>query len=317
MINKMCFEKLQPTREVLLGVLRYYNISTFTFEVITQGISNTTIKICSGGDIFIMRIYARKRRTDQQILFELLFQDYLREKGIPIPHIYRNIAGKELTICNINKKEWQIILIEFIDGSNKTIKHTPELIRLLASIQAKMHLFGAQFTHRAPGEDKSWKKLIDYYAVCLDDISKYNKNIQDFIFHAKNFTYELDSSLPRGYNHLDFDLDGNVIVRDNCIKGIIDFDDLSFSPSIVCLGYSLWNVLHDENIEKMKKYLMHYEKIRPLNDFERIALPNIILFRNYEIGALRLFKTGNANCLIRPFQIEKEMNDVLSKGLWI
>lgn len=315
MINKIHFEKLQPTRETISCALKHYGVVDFTFEIITRGISNTTVKIQSGRDIFIMRAYSRKRKTDLQIFFELNFQDYLRKHGIPIPRAYRNINDKELTVCSINGKSWQVILIEFVGGSSKTIRHTPELIRSLASIQARMHLLGAQFPRRAPGKNKSWKTLRDYYAVCIDDISEYQKNVQDFIIRAKNFTYELDLSLPYSYNHLDLDLDGNVIVKNDCINGIIDFDDLSFSPSIVCLGYSLWNVLHDENIEKMKEYLACYEKTRQLNNSERVALSNVILFRNYEIGALRLLKTGDISCLTRPFRIEKEMKAILVNGL--
>lgn len=317
MKNKMYYDKLQPTREAISRILENYGIAEFTFEIITRGISNTTIRIQSGGDIFIMRVYSRKKKTDSQIIFELHFQDYLREHEIPIPRVCQNADGKELTVCSIDGKSWQVILIEFVEGSSKTTRHTPELIMSLASIQARMHLLGAQFSYRAPKKDKSWKILSDYYAVCFNDISGYQKDIQDFIIRAKNFTYKLDLSLPCGFNHLDFDLDGNVIVKDSRINGIIDFDDLSFSPSIVCLGYSLWNVLHDENIEKMKEYLACYEKIRPLNNSECVALPNIILFRNYEIGALRLHKTGNGDCLIRPFRIEKEMSAILSNGLWI
>lgn len=315
MTNKMYYEKLQPNHEIISRALKHYGITIFTFEIITRGLSNTTTKIQSGEDIFIMRVYSRKRKTDSQILFELHFQDYLRGHGIPIPRIHSNIDGKELTICNIDGKLWQIILSEFVDGSSNTTRHTSELIESLASIQAKMHLLGAQFSHRALGKDKSWKILRDYYAVCLKDISEYQENVQDFIVRAKRFTYKLNSSLPLGYNHLDLDLDGNVIVKDNHINGIIDFDDFSFSPSIVCLGYSLWNVLHDENLEKMKEYLACYEKVRSINNAERAALPNIILFRNYEIGALRLYKTGDANCLARPFQIEKEIKNILSNRL--
>ena len=62
----------------------------------------------------------------------------------------------------------------------------------------------------------------------------------------------------------------------------------------------------------MKLYLKHYEKIRPLKSSERRVLPHIILFRNYEIGALRLYKTGDPSCLSRPFEIEEEIKSALT-----
>lgn len=50
---------------------------------------------------------------------------------------------------------------------------------------------------------------------------------------------------------------------------------------------------------------MLYEKIRPLKGSERKMLPHIILFRNYEIGALCLYKSGEPSCLLRPLEISK------------
>jgi Ser/Thr protein kinase RdoA (MazF antagonist) len=68
----------------------------------------------------------------------------------------------------------------------------------------------------------------------------------------------------------------------------VDFEDLQYSPAIVCLGFTLWNILDDQGLEIMKKYLEEYEKIRSLTEEEKIVLPNVIFFRNYVIGVVRL-----------------------------
>jgi len=314
-MNKLCAEnKFNLTQKAVVSALRKYGITDFTFEPITRGIANTTVHIHAIGQEFVMRLYAQHRKIDQDILFELHFQDYLRENGIPIPRIYPNTNGDKLTVATINGKRWQIILMEFIGGSSKT-NHTPKLIKELATLQARMHLLGARFPYQTEKKEKSWIILKDYYAICIQDVSFYFKEAQEFITRAKNFIYPIDQTLPFGYNHLDLDLDGNVIVQDNRVSGIVDFDDLSYSPLSVCLGYSLWNVLHDENLENMRAYLKHYENIRPLQKLERLALPQIIIFRNYEIGALRLYKTGDYSCLVRPLEIEREITELSASGL--
>ncbi len=309
-MNKLCSKnKFNPTKESISLALQQYRIFDFDFRPITKGIANTTIYIRSKNKELILRFYAQHRKTDEDIIFELNFQNYLRENEIPIPKIYTSINGDQLTFLVINRKKWQIVLMEFISGTSKT-DHTPELIKELSLLQARMHILGTRFSYPLKREGKSWKKLEDYYAIYIKNTHGHPKTVRDFIIRAKNFTYPLDQKLPFGYNHLDLDLDGNVIVKNNRIKGIVDFDDLSYSPISVCLGYSLWNVLHDENMRSMKKYLKYYESIRPLEESERLALLKIILFRNYEIGALRLYKTGDISCLKRPFEIEKEINSI-------
>jgi len=307
-MNKLCSKnKLTPTKKSIALALKHYGIFDFDFKPITKGIANTTIYIHSKNKKFVLRFYAQHRKADEDILFELNFQDYLHKNGIPIPKIYQNINGSQLTFLVVDRKKWQVVLMEFISGTSKT-KHTYELIKELSTLQARMHILGAEFPRSLKKENKSWKKLEDYYALYIKDTHEYPSTVRDFVARAKNFTHPLNQKLPFGYNHLDLDLDGNVIVKNNRIRGIVDFDDLSYSPISACLGYSLWNVLHDENIENMKEYLKYYESIRPLEKSERLTLPEIILFRNYEIGALRLYKTGDPSVLKRPLEIEKEIN---------
>ena len=276
------------TKKSIAKILGAYAISDFSFEPISEGIANMSLIIESGVKKYMLRVYAQGRKTDEDIAFEISFQDYLRTRGIPVPAIYPNTEGKELSILEINGKRWQFILMQFVEGKSVTIHPAPELITELANLQARMHLLGMEFIKVTDRPKHLWIDLHDSLARKLESTPVKDKDVLDFIARVKSYNYPLDPNLPYGYNHLDIDFDGNVLTKDNKVSGIVDFDDLKYSPLIVCLGYSLWNILDDEGIDAMRSYLKEYEKVRPLTYVEHEALPHIVLFRNYVIGIVRL-----------------------------
>jgi len=286
-------QKLKPQNQISVNentlgkVLNAYSISDFTFEPINEGIANSSARIESGNKRYVARIYAQGK-ADEDILFEIRFQDYLRAHGIPIPVIHKNVGGEELTVIEMDGKRWQIILMDLIEGKSVTTKPSYDLIAELASLQAKMHLLGIEFVESTDRPKKLWADLHDGLASKVENTSVGGQEVQDLIQRIKAYTYPLNPNLPYGYNHLDIDFDGNVLTRDNRVSGIVDFEDLQYSPVIVCLGYSLWNILDDEGIDAMKHYLKEYEKVRPLTLVEYEALPNVIFFRNYVMVIIRL-----------------------------
>jgi len=285
--------KLEPTnqidltKEALATILDVYNIQDFTFSPIHEGIANSSATIESNGKKFVVRVYAQGK-NDEDILFEISFQDYLREHGIAIPLIHKNKNGKELTVTEIDGKRWQIILMDFVEGQSITVKPSYELISELATLQAKMHLLGMEFAKDADRPKKPWADLHDSLVSKVENTTVGGQEVKDLLQRVKAYSYPLNPDLPYGYNHLDIDFDGNVLTKDNRVSGIVDFEDLQWSPLVVCLGYSLWNVLDDEGVEAMEHYLKEYEKVRPLTAAEKEALPNVIFFRNYVMVVIRL-----------------------------
>lgn len=307
--------KFESSFKNVAKILSRYGIKEFSYKVFLDGIANVTLYVSTAERRYVLRVYTQQRKKDSDIHFELCFQKYLREAGIPIPVFYNNLSNEELTVVEIRGRRWQAVLMEFIEGHSKTQEHTPELISELATFQARMHVLGTQFKVSAPRPYSKWNVLVDVYAKDFTDTSSYSEKIQKFINRTKRFSCPLDLTLPYGYNHLDLDLDGNVIVKENKINGIVDFDDLAYSPIAVCLGYSLWNVLHDGNIEKMMSYLECYRKIRPLIQKELDIIPHIVLYRNHKIGMVRLMKTKKAECMERILAIEPDIQKLINQGI--
>lgn len=287
-------QKLEPhnqievTEEVIKKILDTYSIFDFSFKPINEGIANTSLIIESTDRKYVLRIYAQNRKSNEGIFFEIEFQDYLRSKDIPIPLIYKNVQGDELNVLEIDGKDWQTILMDFVEGQSVTTKPSPKLIAELANLQAKMHLLGIEFAKNVKKTKKLWVDLHDELASKVENTTVGGQEVLDLINRIKSYRYRLNPELPCGYNHLDIDFDGNVLTKNDKVTGIVDFDDLMYSPAIVCLGYSLWNILDDEGEDAMRYYLSEYEKIRPLTFLEKEALPNVIFFRNYVMVIIRL-----------------------------
>jgi Ser/Thr protein kinase RdoA (MazF antagonist) len=280
--------QILASKETLARILAAYSISDFIFEPIDQGIENTSIRIEASGRKYVLRIYSQNRKKDEDTLFEINFQDQLREKGIPIPEIYKNAQGERLTIAEIDGKRWQAILMHCIEGSSTTRDPSAELIAELAQMQARMHVFGIEFAGTVDKPKRLWADLHDSLLQKITDMPREGTELRSLAERIAAFRYPLDPELPYGYNHLDIDLGGNVLTKENKVTGIVDFDDLAYSPSIICLGYTLWSILDEGGEGAVRSYLSEYEKIRPLTPLERETLPHAILFRNYVIGAVRL-----------------------------
>ena len=312
--------KLKPdhqinlTKESLTRILNAWGISNFNFEPINEGIANSSARIESGGKRYVLRVYAQGK-SDEDILFEVSFQDYLRGHGIPIPIIHANKQDAELNTVEIGDKRWQTILMDLVEGQSVTIKPSYELIADLATLQAKMHLLGIEYSKNVDTPKKLWVDLHDGLASKVEDTTVGGQEVKGLIERIKAYSYPLNPDLPYGYNHLDIDFDGNVLTKDNRVSGIVDFEDLQYSPVIVCLGYSLWNILDDDGIEAMKHYLRSYEKVRPLTPAEYEALPNVVLFRNYVMVIIRLLlwdENTPIEDITSLIKLEKEIPTLLS-----
>lgn len=310
--------QIEVNQNTIKIILNNYGILDFIFKEIDQGIENTSLFIESENNKYVLRIYRQKRKIDEDISFEIKFQDYLRENGIPVPLIYPNLKGEELSVINIDGKNWQIILMQFMEGESTNLDPNKELIIELSHIQAKMHLLGIEFANKSDRQKSPIGNLNGSIANKIENLPMQNEYIIKFVERVKSFEYELNKNLPYGYNHSDLDFDGNVIIRNNKVVGIIDFDDLRYSPSVMCLGFSLWNVLDDSGIEAFKLYLKEYENIRPLNNLERQILPDIIFFRNYQIGIIRLLlweKNTPIEDITKIIQLEKDIPLIIQEVL--
>src|SRR5205823_589663 len=99
----------------------------------------------------------------------------------------------------------------------------------------------------------------------------------------------LHDSLPNGLSHFDLDIE-NILTKHDRVTAILDFGDIECMALVVCLGYTLWDVLFEKggSPELVTRYLQKYQGVRQLNQSEQDVLLRIILFRHYVITTVRI-----------------------------
>jgi Ser/Thr protein kinase RdoA (MazF antagonist) len=115
--------------------------------------------------------------------------------------------------------------------------------------------------------------------------------------------------LPKGLSHFDFDID-NILTQNERVTAILDFGDLECMPVVVCLGYTLWDVLFEEggSPAAVTRYVQQYQELRHLHQHEKEVLREIILFRHYVITTVQIsFGHFSQHDLDKALQQEQEI----------
>jgi len=245
-----------------------------------SGIENATIMVRTSSGQYVLRVYRQNKKTDEDIQHELGFVSYLGENGIPVAPPLANLKGRLISHLVQNGYAWQAILMCHMPGSHSD--HYPsELITNLAATQAQMHILASSYRTSETGKELTQLRE-SHFIKLIKDRGKLGPRLQGFIARAESYVVNLDGSLPKGLCHLDFD-NGNVLSQNNAVTAVLDFDDLIVAPYVVCLAYTLRDVVHDHGLEGLKLYIETYDKIRRLTDKENNLIKPIMLFRHYVI----------------------------------
>jgi Ser/Thr protein kinase RdoA (MazF antagonist) len=291
-MNKLSPENLfVPSMKNVRGILARYNLPLTRFEQANSGIENLTLIVWSMRKRYVLRVYPQNKKSDADILLELDFMSHLRKNGLPLPTIISSSDNQPFVICEFGNKKWQSVLMEHAQGAHLTA-YTPAVLDDMATLQARMHNIGKQYaeTHNIPS-GRSALRLRETYVT--DDLLKNSAGdsyYRDFLQRVNSFVVELSDSLPKGISHFDYDID-NLLTKDDRVTAILDFGDMECMPLVVCLGYTLWDVLFEQggSLELVAHYLQKYQGVRQLNQSEKDVLLQTILFRHYVITTVRIY----------------------------
>ncbi len=279
------------THEFLSQILKGYGIEKFSFEFATSGIENTTVIISSPSGKIVIRVYRKNNKSREDIETEVSFMDTLAAANIPVPAIRSAKNGQRIGELQADNAVWRYIVVEFIPGEHPK-EYTPALIKELANIQAAMHRLGGNFRPANKPKGDSALELMETFNTQIDRGKIKNPSVSAFLDRAQDFKVVLLETLPFSYNHLDLDID-NILTRKNKIVAILDFDDLEYTPSVMCLGYTLWHLLYEtKDIDQLRTYLKAYAQLRPLQDKEEKYLLPVMLFRNYVLAIFEVLLRG-------------------------
>ena len=264
------------TFEELSEFLKQFDIGVLvSLTGISEGIENTNYLVRTDKARFILTLY-EKRVNPQELPYFLDLMSHLERKGVacPLPVAAKN-GEILLPLC-----EKKACLTTFLNGKS-VAQITPEHCAQLGGAMAKMHLAGQDFAGFRKNDLSidGWEKLIDKIGKAADTVA-------DGLFEEMAETFQtvksrFPSDLPQGVIHADLFPD-NVFFSDEKLSGIIDFyfacnDALVYELAVClnawCFDQDTW----DFNPAKAKNMIEEYDRVRPLSNQEKEALPILTL----------------------------------------
>lgn len=309
--------KLKPQKQIKLNkhvvntLLKAYNLSARSFKAFPHGIENTTLLATTNKGKYVVRVYQKNKKTIKNIEREIAFMEFLRKGKIPIPQVFKNISGEQVSRYKNSDAVWSYILMEFAQGKHPE-SYSKNAIKNLAAIQAKMHVLGSEFAKKLDGPKLFWEHLRERAFSPHIKISMIKDTaVKDFIIRVKKFEAPIPRNLPQGYNHLDM-TNVNMLIENDRITAVLDFDDACYSPPIVCLAYCLLDVLYiTKDVRDISTYLTAYTKCRKLTKLELNILKHVMLFRNYVVGAMEVLFHGEKSKYLKSIlEFERIIEDL-------
>ena len=280
-------QQFAPTHQSVAAILKGYDLTLESFRAATSGIENCTLFVQTNQGERVLRIYQNRTNGLERIQQEVAFMNYLSTNGIDqLPVLITNQSGSQINSFTLNDKTWYAVLMTRMPGDHATA-YSPTLLSDMATIQARMHLLALDYKSPHPVARRN-DTLQESQFAHLIARTVLDQKQQAFVDRATAYRYTLADTLPRGFCHLDYDY-GNILSDTHGhITGVLDFDDLSYAPFVVCLGYTLWDIYYDGGQAVVDEYIRLYQLTRGLTTAEKDALHHVMLFRNYVIGCLKL-----------------------------
>jgi homoserine kinase type II len=289
------------SKEDIAALLMHYDIGELeTFKGIAEGVENTNYLIITQKGAhrqrYILTLYEQRVNPDD-LPFFLGLTEWLANRGIACPRPVRS-RDDQMTASIKGKTA---ALIHFLEGrGNPHI--TPRHLELTGELLARMHLAGEGFpiTRRNTLSLDGWRALFQKFRGDADAIAPgLEKEISaEFSFLEKHWP----QGLPSGVIHADVFPD-NVFFIDEYtdqpeLSGIIDFyfacNDAWIYDVIICMNAWCFDTGHKFVPVRAKALLDTYNRIRPITEAERAAMP--VLARG---AAMRFLMTRAHDWLIR------------------
>lgn len=283
-------------------ILNQYNIGQFkNFGDIKKNDENSFGQIIetTQGTLFMKVL----RRFDDWILQSIKVAHELYEQGFPT---YKTYLTKDGKVC-LNYKDKDIIFYEYIknlewEWKDLNIEEMHDFARILAKFHKLTKWLEIQST--TAGTYQNIKLLIDEIYTKRDI---FDERIQNIISYMKTeivwLTCPENEYVTGFYSEYN---PGHVLFENNKVKYVIDWDigkESAFydygSSMVACFSVD-WTKFYPE---KLKEFVIAYDKERPLSDWERNNLFNSFKFGVIKYWAWRFVNLDTKE--INPHQLNK------------
>jgi Ser/Thr protein kinase RdoA (MazF antagonist) len=252
-------------KEILKELFNFDGDITAT---LLRSYTNDVYLITDSSKRYVLKIYGKEWRSDEEILWELDFTEHLSSKGIPVANVISDKNGNKLNKIVTDDIDNSVVLFEFAYGEKPKPPFSPILQYEVGKAAAKLHTASNSFIsiHKRRALDIQY--LIDDSLTIAMKILKDNnlRNYKSLAIGLKDRINTLkNEGLDWGPVHGDLTLDNVHVDSDNKIT-FYDFDSSGFGWRAMEL-YG-WGVLNPElkaNVEAYQKGYQEVRKIKPIN----------------------------------------------------
>lgn len=244
--------------------------SLISFKGIAAGVENSNYLLETSSARFILTLY-EKRVDPKDLPFYLSLMSHLSGNDFPCPLPVADTAGNVIKTLEGRPAA----IVTFLNGYDLQSIETAHC-QQLGTAMARMHEAGKDFPQTRPNDlsISGWQKLRDKCAGQLEAQFPGLEKLIDEELAALSSHWP--KNLPQGAIHADLFPD-NVFFLDGEFAGVIDFyfacsDALAYDLAVAANAWCF----DDEHIFSPALYealIQGYERIRPLEDHEKQALP--------------------------------------------
>ncbi len=249
---------------------------------IASGIENTNYFVTTGNGRFVLTLF--EKLTADELPFYLNLMSHLARHGIPCPAPVANRYNQFLGELNGKPS----CIVSRLSGKSTT---TPSIVQCaaLGAMLGQMHIAGQSFSQNMPNPRGAYwrsataprvRSFVNHEQAALLD--------SEVEFHARQ-SWAL---LPQGVIHADMFRD-NVLLEGDRVGGLIDFyfactDALLYDIAITINDWCM-NADCKLDVDRTQAFLRAYHAVRPLQENEQQAWPQLLRLAALRFWLSRLF----------------------------
>lgn len=269
------------TRHDIQSILADYQLGTLAgFEGIAAGIENSNFFIDTGTGRYVLTIFERMDETELPYFMRLM--KHLAAAGLSCPDVMQRRNGSLL----FQVRGKQGCIVSCLTG--RTLDRLSKIqLRSSGEALAQLHLAGVDFDERRENPT-GFDWLAENVAEIMDKTRElYGPDAATLLADELSFQQaHQQSDLPQGVIHGDLFVD-NILFAGDKASGMIDFyyaHSAAFAMDIAITLNAQAVELGDDDQARIDAFLAGYESLRPLQQNEREALPQLL-----RLGALRFW----------------------------
>ena len=280
---------------IQVSIRQNYNLIVESATPIGTGAMSTTMRLATNQGALFLKIYKSARNQEipaqpdlQRIAFTHAVQDFLHQKGFPVPRLLPNSGGETFSVCDSPLGTGEAYaLSEFIEGSDYDVANSDQLRasgEMLGHLHQQLRQFQPQFAG-SPLESELFIQLKTRLSRLRPVVEKEPVSLAqiDSWIHEVEMLKDSVGAVEAAECKQDWLIHGdyraqNLKFNGSSIHAILDLDTACPASRLYDLGYALVffpAVYQDIPLTKNQQsiFLRTYENICPLSEAEREMLP--------------------------------------------